>query len=117
MKKIIGLLCLMPLIGVSYAQVKVYEGQEIIPTYMMGENVRSPVFYTGRGVQGAEGRIYPYPAQTSLGDVKQDVSYDMVYLENEYLKLTILPAFGGRLFRAVDKTNGYEIFHTNTGIH
>ena len=98
------------------AQVKIYEGSEIIPTYKRGENLKSPMFYTGRSVQGAQGRIYPYPAQTDLGRELVDVSYDMVYLENEYIKVKVLPAFGGRLFSAIDKTNGHELFHTNSVI-
>ncbi|MDR0844836.1 MAG: DUF5107 domain-containing protein, partial [Tannerella sp.] len=96
--------------------VKVYEGKETIPTYKRGADEASPVFYTGRGVQGAAGHIYPYPAQTSLGEKLTRETYDMVYLENEYLKVTILPAFGGKLFSAIDKTNGHELFHRNSTV-
>jgi tetratricopeptide (TPR) repeat protein len=102
--------------GLLLAQVKVYEGQETIPTYQLGPDVKSPVFYTGRGVQGAAGHIYPYPAQTNLGEELTPVTYEMVYLENEYLKVAILPEFGGKLFSAIDKTNGHELFHTNSVI-
>jgi tetratricopeptide (TPR) repeat protein len=76
----------------------------------------SPIFYTGRGVQGAAGHFYPYPAQTNLGDKLTMETYNMVYLENEYLKVTILPAFGGKLFSAIDKTNGHELFHRNSTV-
>lgn len=100
----------------NVSEVKVYEGKENIPTYKRGPDESSPVFYTGRGVQGAAGHIYPYPAQTSLGEKLTTVTYDMVYLENEYLKVTILPAFGGKLFSAIDKTNGHELFHRNSVI-
>lgn len=102
--------------GTLFSQVKVYEGTETIPTYKMGEDETSPIFYTGRGVQGAQGKIYPYPSQTKLGSELEDVDYDMVYLENEYIKVKVLPAFGGRLFSAIDKTNGHELFHTNSVI-
>ncbi|MEO1009945.1 MAG: DUF5107 domain-containing protein [Bacteroidota bacterium] len=98
------------------AQVKIYEATEIIPTYKIGKEEVSPQFYTGRGVQGAQGKIYPYPSQTKLGDALSDVEYEMVYLENKYLKVKVLPAFGGRLFSAIDKTNGHELFHTNSVI-
>ena len=109
----LGFLCIS---GLS-AQVKVYEGQETIPTYKIGKEETSPIFYTGRGVQGAEGHIYPYPSQEDLGNkVLTPETYDMVYLENEYLRVKILPAFGGRLFSAIDKTNGHELFHTNSVI-
>lgn len=101
---------------IKSSSVRVYKGKETIPTYQRGADVTSPVFYTGRGVQGAAGKVYPYPAQTNLGEELTDVDYEMVYLENEYLKVTILPAFGGKIYRAVDKTNGYEIIHSNTTI-
>jgi tetratricopeptide (TPR) repeat protein len=100
----------------ALAQVKVYEGTEIIPTYQKGQDETSPMFYTGRSVQGAQGKIYPYPSQAKLGDSLVDVTYEMVYLENEYLRVKVLPAFGGRLFSAIDKTNGHELFHTNSVI-
>ena len=98
------------------AQVRIYKGTEIIPTYQKGVDETSPIFYTGRGVQGAQGKTYPYPSQTKLGDSLVDVTYEMVYLENEYIKVKVLPAFGGRLFSAIDKTNGHELFHTNSVI-
>lgn len=107
---------LLLFISQSTAQVKIYEGTETIPTYKMGADETSPIFYTGRAVQGAQGRVYPYPSQTNLGSELVDVEYDMVYLENEYIKVKVLPAFGGRLFSAIDKTNGHELFHTNTVI-
>jgi tetratricopeptide (TPR) repeat protein len=98
------------------AQVKIYEGTEVIPTYKKGQDEASPIFYTGRSVQGAQGKVYPYPSQTKLGDVLTDETYEMVYLENEYIIVKVLPAFGGRLFSAIDKTNGHELFHTNSVI-
>lgn len=96
--------------------VKVYEGKEKIPTYQKGPDETSPLFFTGRGVQGTSGHIYPYPAQTNLSNTLTMETYDMVYLENKYLKVTILPAFGGKLYSAIDKTNGHELFHRNSVI-
>ena len=115
-----SLFCISVATAISFAQplqrVKVYEGQETIPTYKMGANEKSPIFYTGRGVQGAAGHIYPYPEQISLGEKLTNETYNMVYLENEYLKVTILPDFGGKLFSAIDKTNGHELFHRNSTV-
>ncbi|WP_158293228.1 DUF5107 domain-containing protein [Tamlana fucoidanivorans] len=98
------------------SQVKIYEQEEVIPTYKVGANEVSPIFYTGRSVQGAQGKIYPYPLQTRLSDSLVDVTYNMIVLENEYLIVKVLPTFGGRLFSAIDKTNGHELFHTNSVI-
>ena len=116
MKKIFFSLLALLISAASFTQVKVYEGKEEIPTYKRGADELSPIFYTGRGVQGAAGHMYPYPTQTNLGDNLSVETYDMVYLENEYLKVSILPQFGGRLFSAIDKTNGRELFHRNSVI-
>ena len=35
----------------------------------------------------------------------------MVYLENEYVKIGILPEIGGKIFEAIDKTNGYNFIY------
>jgi tetratricopeptide (TPR) repeat protein len=35
----------------------------------------------------------------------------MVYMENEYVKIGILPEIGGKIFEAVDKTNGYDFIY------
>jgi len=119
-KTVLSFICVLAASAITYAQpaqrVKIYEGQETIPTYKMGADETSPIFYTGRGVQGAAGHIYPYPEQISLGEKLTNEIYNMVYLENEYLKVTILPAFGGKLFSAIDKTNGHELFHRNSTV-
>ena len=108
-KLLVTFFCVLTVSTIPFAQtsqrVKIYEGQETMPTYKMGADETSPIFYTGRGVQGAAGHIYPYPEQISLGEKLTNETYNMVYLENEYLKVTILPAFGGKLFSAIDKTN------------
>ena len=121
MKKVfLPFFCVLAASAITFAQtsqrVKVWEGQETMPTYKMGPDETSPVFYSGRSVQGAAGHVYPYPEQISLGDKITDETYNMVYLENEYIKVTMLPAFGGKLFSAIDKTNGHELFHRNSNV-
>ena len=61
--------------------------------------------------QGAEGRVYPYPLYDTLTANKVDKTYKMVYLENEYVRIGVLPEIGGRIFEGVDKTNGYNFFY------
>ncbi|SDE72306.1 hypothetical protein SAMN05421636_1078 [Pricia antarctica] len=64
--------------GILSVQVNVYEGTEVIPTYQKKTDETSPIFSTGRGVQGAQGKVYPYPSQTNLGSELVDVPYEMV---------------------------------------
>ena len=93
------------------ASVKVSEKQVKIPTYEAGAPEPNPMFYFGRASQGAEGRVYPYPLYDTLTGQKVDKTYRMVYLENEYVRIGILPEIGGRIFEAVDKTNGYNFLY------
>lgn len=94
------------------AQVTVHEEKVTIPTYLIGPPDPNPQFYLGGNSQGAQHRIYPYPAYDNLTTEKKDKTYTMVYLENEYVKIGILPELGGKVFEAVDKTNGYDfIYH------
>ena len=72
-----------------------------------------PRFYEGGSHQGVQRRIYPYPMNDGLTDVKEDQPYHVVRLENEYIDLGIMPGMGGRIYWAVDKTNGYEWFYRN----
>ena len=56
-------------------------------------------------------RIYPYPLYDNLTGKKVDKTYKLVYLENEYVHIGILPEIGGRIFEGMDKTNGYHFFY------
>jgi tetratricopeptide (TPR) repeat protein len=92
--------------------VTVHEEQVTIPTYVVGDPDPNPQFYFGDNSQGAQHRIYPYPMYDDLTAVKDDnKKYKMVYLENEYVKIGILPDSGGKIFEAIDKTNGYNFFY------
>jgi len=42
-----------------------------------------------------------------------DKEYEAVFLENEYLKVMVLPSLGGRIQRAFDKTNNYDFVYYN----
>ncbi len=97
--------------GAEGPSVRVWEEKTVIPTYLAGLPELNPMFYFGRQSQGAEGRIYPYPFYDTLTGKKVDKSYNMVYLENEYLRVGILPEIGGRLFEGLDKTNGYNFIY------
>jgi tetratricopeptide (TPR) repeat protein len=91
--------------------VRVWEENVNIPTYLIGPPDPNPQFYFGGTSQGAQHRIYPYPAYDNLTTEKKDKTYKMVYLENEYVKIGILPEIGGKIFEAIDKTNGYNFIY------
>ena len=91
--------------------VKAWEEATTIPTYPLDPAEKSPIFDCDWSYQRARRSVYPYRLNDNMTRVRKDVSYNAVYLENKYVKLCILPEIGGRLFYAVDKTNGYDIFY------
>ncbi len=93
--------------------VKIWEENVVIPTYGIGAADKNPMFLESRVYQGSSGRIYPYPTIEKIYDEKEDKTYHAVWLENEYLKVMILPELGGRIQRAYDKTNHYDFVYYN----
>ena len=91
--------------------VKVWEEKTVIPTYLAGDPEPNPMFFFGRSSQGAQGPIYPYPFYDRLTGQRVEKTYTMVYLENEYIRIGVLPEIGGRIFEGVDKTNNYNFFY------
>ncbi len=87
---------------------KVWVEQVVIPTYEIGEAEKNPIFLDKRVYQGSTGKVYPYPTVEKISDEKTDKEYEAVCLENEYLKVMVLPSLGGRIQRAYDKTNDYD---------
>ena len=84
-------------------QVKVWEENIVIPTYEIGKPEKNPIFLEKRVYQGSCGVVYPYPVIEKIADEKVDKTYNAVFLENEYIKIMILPELGGRVQMAYDK--------------
>jgi tetratricopeptide (TPR) repeat protein len=93
--------------------VRAWREQVIIPTYEAGRPDPNPFFLEKRVYQGSSGAVYPFPVIESVSDAKTDRAYDAVFLENEYLKIMILPELGGRVQMALDKTNDYHFVYYN----
>lgn len=94
-------------------KTKVYEKTVTIPTYPVGKPEPAPLFIEKRAYQGSSGKVYPLPVTEKIGDSKEDRQYRAIVLENDYLYVEILPELGGRIERALDKTNGYDFVYYN----
>ncbi|WP_339819449.1 DUF5107 domain-containing protein [Paenibacillus sp. FSL R7-0216] len=95
------------------ATVRVWEEDKLIPTYGVGEPDKNPMFLEKRVYQGSSGRVYPHPVIDKIHDEKQEVRYRLAILENEYVRIEIMPELGGRIYRALDKTNNYDFVYYN----
>ncbi len=83
--------------------VKAWKEKVVIPTYETGKPEKNPMFLEKRVYQGSSGVVYPYPVIESISDTKTDHEYQAIFLENEYIKVMILPELGGRVQMAYDK--------------
>lgn len=93
--------------------VRVWEEDVSIPTYGVGKPDKNPMFLDKRVYQGSSGRVYPYPVIDKIYDKKAPQIYRLAILENEYVRIEIMPEIGGRIYRALDKTNGYDFVYYN----
>lgn len=85
----------------------------LIPTYGIGQADKNPMFLEKRVYQGSSGKVYPLPVVDKILDEKEDKPYTAIYLENDYIQVMVLPELGGRIQRALDKTNGYDFVYYN----
>lgn len=124
MKKIIltisSLFLMLCAASAQEAGVKAWEGTLEMPTYIGSAPESAPIFERDWSYQRARRSVYPYVLDDNMYVVNENMerqkemrTYKALFLENEYVQLCVLPEIGGRLFYAVDKTNGYDIFYHN----
>lgn len=93
--------------------VKAWRETVVIPTYEIGTPEKNPIFLEKRVYQGSSGVVYPYPVIESISDEKVDKEWHAVWLENEYIKVMILPELGGRVQMAYDKIKKRHFVYYN----
>ena len=86
------------------AGARVWEAPLTIPTYELGPPDPNPPLFDPARTRRRP--VYPYPLLDTLTNRKIDKSYNAVFLENEYLRVTVLPELGGKLYAIYDKTAG-----------
>ena len=98
-----------------YTQMKVKAWNEKvkIPTYGIGKPEKNPMFLEKRVYQGSSGVVYPHPVIEKILDEKEDQEWNAVFLENQYLKIMILPELGGRVQMAYDKMKQRHFVYYN----
>jgi tetratricopeptide (TPR) repeat protein len=94
------------------AQVRVWEGTLELPVYEEGAPDSNPSFD-----QFATNRFsYPYTLRKEITDQRVVHKLRAIYLENEYLKCSVLPDIGGHVYTCVDKISGQPMFYANPSI-
>jgi len=105
---VVALLAAVPMVS---AQVRVWEGTFSLPAYEEGPPNPNPPFD-----QYASNTNYPYTLRDQLTNRRVQHQWRAVFLENEYLKCTILPDLGGHVYTCIDKLSGQPMFYANPSI-
>lgn len=95
------------------SKVKVFQEDIVFKTYLTGKQDKHPIFLEHRVYQGSSGAVYPYGVTDTLQDQTEDKKYKALYIENDYIKIMILPELGGRVQRAYDKVNKRDFVYFN----
>ncbi len=91
--------------------VKAWRQPVSIRTYPPHAPDCNPMFLEKRVYQGSSGKVYPLPFIDRIATDPEERAWDAVHIENEFIRLMILPEIGGRIHVGFDKTNGYDFFY------
>ncbi len=84
----------------------------VIPTYCPPAPEEMPMYSEFRQHQGSTGYAYPNKVTISVErETLTDKEYTVVRLENDYVRLLILPELGGRILEGYDKTTNYNFLY------
>ena len=100
----------------SQAAVAVWSAPVTLPTYMPESPDRYPAYLDQRVYQGSSGKVFPLPFIDRISEQRVDREWVGLHLENEFLRILVLPEIGGRIQFAVDKRTGYPMFFANPEI-
>src|SRR5277367_2371714 len=88
----------------------------VIPTYLPAPPDKNPMFLEKRVYQGSSGRVYPLPFTDRIAEKPVDRKWKAVWIENEFIRVLVLPEIGGRIHALQDKTNGYDVLYRQSVI-
>ncbi len=91
-------------------KVAAFEGTLSLPTYELTGQNRNPVFRSQYGVA----HIYPYTLLDEIASQPAPKVYRTLTLENRYLRVTVIPDLGGRVYSLFDKISNREVFYKNS---
>ncbi|MBN2288918.1 MAG: DUF5107 domain-containing protein [Candidatus Glassbacteria bacterium] len=107
----------MVLSGPGFAQIPpadsviVYEGTVELDSYEFSGREIEPPLFDNSTISGK----YPLPPfrQPYKPGGPKPAEYKAIFIENRYLRVAVVPDFGGRVYSLYDKVNRREVFYKN----
>jgi tetratricopeptide (TPR) repeat protein len=96
-----------------YGAVTVRQETVTLPTWTTGAEDPNPMFLENRVYQGSSGAVYPYGVIDTLTGKREMRDYQAVWIENDFIRVMLLPELGGRIHRAYDKVMERDFVYYN----
>ena len=91
--------------------VKAWRQPVSIETYAPHAPTPNPMFLETRVYQGSSGRIYPLPFIDRIATAPAPRQWDALHIENDFIRVMVLPELGGRIHIGYDKIADYDFFY------
>jgi hypothetical protein len=101
---LVALLAAAPPVVAPAERATVREYRKTLRTYPFSDPDPVPTF----------GRIYPYFRFDGYTDRPVDREWTVVELENRWLRVTVMPEIGGKIWSAVEKSTGRSFLYANS---
>ena len=92
--------------GIAQKNAVVHEYNKTFTTYPFSDPDPIPSFT----------KIYPYFRYDGFTDMPVQKEWKVVELENDFIKIMILPQIGGKIWSAVEKSTGRSFFYYNHAV-
>lgn len=96
-----------------YGTVNVWQETLTLPTWTTGAEDPNPMFLENRVYQGSSGSVYPYGVIDTLTGKREMRDYQGIWIENDFIRVLLLPELGGRIHRAYDKVMERDFVYYN----
>ncbi len=106
MKKAFLLICVTAVVQLLY-------GQQQATVKEINQTVKTYPFSDPDPVANPSNLYYPYFRFDGFAAKGIDKEWKTVELENDYIKVTLYPEIGGKVWGAIDKTSGKEFIYNN----
>ena len=92
--------------------VQVNDEIRLFPAYNSPEAEEMPMFAENRVHQRSSGNPYPNKVVMRVDrSHREEKPFRVITLENEFIKVELMPELGGRIYSALDKRTGYDFFY------
>ena len=106
LSKNIFLILIIFVTGCSKNGPSIIEENKSLKTYPFSEPNPIPILSKDR-------RLYPYHSFMGYSHEGTQKEWKVVTMENEHIEVSILPEVGGKVWGAIDKSNGEEFIYRN----